>query len=367
MRILYVAPKYDYGKIERGYGFEHYNFYEFFRRSGHAITYFDSVSSFEDLGREGADRHLLELVKSEHPNLMFSVLFKDELNPAVVRDISENTETVTLNWFCDDHWRFESFTRHWAPCFNWVVTTAQSALPKYEQIGYRNAIKSQWACNHTLYRKLDLRFHYDVSFVGQPHGDRRRLIGDLHDAGVEVHLFGAGWEAGRVTQDEMIRIFNQSRINLNLSNASTTPAAEVGAPAAGAPAWMLRTLARVPFGASIRQHGRTFVDRARGLREGAPKGAEYVQQIKARNFEVPGCGGFLLTGDAEDLGKYYAAGTEIVCFDGRGDLVEKIKYYLAHEEERAAIARAGYERTLRDHTYANRFREIFSRLGLTHD
>ena len=45
-------------------------------------------------------------------------------------------------------------------------------------------------------------------------------------------------------------------------------------------------------------------------------------------------------------------------------MIDKIKYYLEHNEEREAIARAGYERTLREHTYEKRFNEIFKTIGL---
>ena len=31
MKILYVAMKYDYGNPKRGYSFEHYNFFDFFK------------------------------------------------------------------------------------------------------------------------------------------------------------------------------------------------------------------------------------------------------------------------------------------------------------------------------------------------
>ena len=366
MRILYVGSKYDYGKIEQGLSFEHYNFYEFFRRSNHDVTYFDSVGAFERLGREAADRSLLKVVQTERPNLMFSVLFVYELNPSIVRHISEHTDTTTLNWFCDDDWRFEDYSRHWAPCFNWVVTTARSALEKYERMGYRNAIKSQWGCNDLLCRKLDLPFRFDVSFVGRPHGDRRRVIGELQKVGIEIEVFGTGWGSGRIAQDEMIRVFNQSRINLNLSNASVASDA-ASAPAVAPTGLVFRQRrTQVPFGASIRRHGRALADRVAGAASGSSKSAAYLQQIKARNFEVPGCGGFLLTGEAEDLQSYYDIGHEIACFDGTRDLVDKIKYYLSHEDERMAMAQAGYERTLRDHTYGARFGEIFSRIGLQH-
>ena len=67
----------------------------------------------------------------------------------------------TVNWFTDDHWRFDRFSRHFAPAFDWSITTDRDSLPKYEAIGYENVILSQWACNGYAYdwtgRELDLR------------------------------------------------------------------------------------------------------------------------------------------------------------------------------------------------------------------
>jgi spore maturation protein CgeB len=88
------------------------------------------------------------------------------------------------------------------------------------------------------------------------------------------------------------------------------------------------------------------------------------RQIKGRTFEVPACGGFLLTGAADNLGDYYKDGKEIVVFKDKFDLAEKCKYYLEHEDERKTIAQAGYARTVRDHTYEGRFLEIFKALKL---
>jgi spore maturation protein CgeB len=138
--------------------------------------YFDFGTLYLRLGRERMNRRLVEVAHSEKPDLMFTVLMADELDPAAIRSISGGHPCPTLNWFCDDHYRFESFTRRWAPAFDYVVTTANSALAKYQAMGYRNVIKSQWACNHFLYRKVNLPLKYDVTFVGQPHGNRRELV-----------------------------------------------------------------------------------------------------------------------------------------------------------------------------------------------
>ena len=369
MRILYVAMKYDYGRPEQGYSFEHYNFYHSLHHMGHDILYFDFMTLMQKHGKDWMNRRLLEVAEAEKPDMMFTVLFTEELDKAVVRTISEDTDTVTLNWFCDDHWRFNNFSRYWAPCFNWVVTTAKSALPKYQEIGYKNVIKSQWACNPFLYRKMNLALKYDATFVGQPHGNRRETIRTLRDAGINVKTWGAGWDVGRISQEEMIQVFNQSRINLNLSNASTCVVD--GLDTNPALKLLSRYLDLVPFGSGIKSIGRQCLSKMNSWNNKTNKRKpsddrcqNSLDQIKGRNFEVPGCGGFIMTGKADNLDEYYEIGKEVVCFEDTDDLVEKAYYYLEHQDERSTIAQAGYDRTMREHTYVHRFNEIFRRIGL---
>ncbi|RCJ22319.1 hypothetical protein A6770_29910 [Nostoc minutum NIES-26] len=366
LKILYVAMKYNYGNPEQGYSFEHCNFYDSLIRIGHEILYFDFMTLLQQHGHSGMNNRLMEVVKTEKPDLMFTFLFTNELDPKVVREISEDTDTITLNWFADDHWRFENFSCFWAPCFNWVVTTAQSALPKYAQMGYHNVIKSQWGCNHFLYRKLDLPFKYDVTFVGQPHSNRRQIIEILAQSGIKVHAWGNGWKTGRLSQTEMIEVFNQSRINLNLNNSFM-----VGRKNNPTKRFVSRCLDFIPYGDMVKVKGNEFYDKFQDflsidsvLERSKSNSQLNYEQIKGRNFEVPGCGGFLLTGKAENLDEYYRISQEVECFDNNDDLIKQIKYYLENQEQRIAIAKAGYERTLNEHTYVHRFTEIFQKIGL---
>jgi spore maturation protein CgeB len=372
MKILYVALKYDYGIQDRGYSFEHYNFYDSLHHMGQDLIYFDYATLLQKYGRKQMNKLLLETVKSEKPDLMFTVLTHDELDRGTVKHISESTDTRTLNWFCDDHWRFDDFSRRWAPCFNWVVTTSEGALQKYAAIGYDNVIKSQWACNNFLYKKLDLSVTGSVTFIGQPHSDRRQIIEAIRQTGIDVRAWGTGWESGRISQEEMIRVFNQSKINLNLSNSSAAASPGGTHKAADAALYpVYRAIGKVPGGPQLKTLGKKWLARTKSARtDDKPRTLPvvsdpgYKEQIKGRNFEVPGCGGFLLTGQAENLGEYYDIDKEIVCFDDVPELLEKIKYYLANEEERQAIASAGYRRTINEHTYVHRFEQIFKKAGL---
>ena len=51
---------------------------------------------------------------------------------------------------------------------------------------------------------------------------------------------------------------------------------------------------------------------------------------------------------------YFKEGEDLVCFDGINDLCEKAEYYLAHEEERLAIAENGYRKVREHHNYIER-------------
>lgn len=76
--------------------------------------------------------------------------------------------------------------------------------------------------------------------------------------------------------------------------------------------------------------------------------------VNMRNFEVTGSGGFLLTNRIPSLEELFIDGKECVMYDSFDDAVEKAKYYLEHDSERQAIAHAGYERSLKDHTIDKR-------------
>jgi len=193
---------------------------------------------------------------------------------------------------------------------------------------------------------------YDVSFVGQPHSDRKEIVNKIKKAGINIKCWGNGWQSGRVFQDEMIKIFSQSKINLNLTKSSGNI--------------NFRGLASIFLKKKLNGSLR-FVKSRYWLGNFQSLLARRREQIKVRNFEVPGSGGFLLTGDADNLTDYYQDGKEIVIYKNINDMIDKVKYYLEHNKEREAIARAGYNRTLHDHTYEQRFMEIFRKIGIIKD
>jgi spore maturation protein CgeB len=77
-----------------------------------------------------------------------------------------------------------------------------------------------------------------------------------------------------------------------------------------------------------------------------------------RLFEATGVGTLLVTDWKKNLHEMFEPGKEVVSYRTPEECVEMIQYYLEHDEDREAIARAGQQRTLRDHTYSNRVKEL---------
>jgi spore maturation protein CgeB len=80
-----------------------------------------------------------------------------------------------------------------------------------------------------------------------------------------------------------------------------------------------------------------------------------------RNFEIPATRTFMLSEYSPDLASLYEEGKEAEFFRSPDELVEKIRFYLEHDAEREAIARAGQARLLADgHDILSRAKQFMS-------
>lgn len=79
-----------------------------------------------------------------------------------------------------------------------------------------------------------------------------------------------------------------------------------------------------------------------------------ANDINYRTFETTGCKTFLLTNYTPGLEKLFDIGKEIVIYDSIEDLDNKIEYYLKNEANREEIAKRGYDKSKKYHTYSKR-------------
>ncbi len=106
------------------------------------------------------------------------------------------------------------------------------------------------------------------------------------------------------TLEEMPIIFNQSKINLNITS--------------------------------------------KAIRSGLP----------LRIFDILACGGFVLTNYQIELPELFTLGEDLGCYESLDDLIEKANYYLSHESERKEIAHTGFEKVKQFHTYPIRLQQM---------
>ncbi len=314
--------KYDYGIEEQGFSYEYYNIYlplcDIYGKEN--VFLFDYIAVFKQSGKEGMNKKLKEIIKSEKPEVSLFCLFTDQFEEDILTSLKEITKTVV--YFFDDPWRKE-FVRHWIKYFDYFSTPDFYMYQRYKLEGINNVIYSPFGFNKNVYKKLDLPVKYDVSFVGGYSPLRGWIMKNLKKEGVKVEVFGTGWGSGikRITQEEMVWVFNQSKINLNLSNAIYKDINFLF--------WSLKSLENIRQLAVLKKT---------------------KEQVKGRHFEINACGGFQLSYFIPGLNTIYEIDREIAAYESIDKIPELIEFFLEDQEMRESIAENGYRRSIEEHT-----------------
>lgn len=333
MKIAQVDFQNDYGDPKRGVN-QHgvYGFFNSFKKLGHDVDFFAYDSYLSKDRKADLQRDLIEFVISRKPELTLIGLFQDQFELETLTTLKGLTRTVC--WMGDDTWRFEGYSKQYAPYFSEVITTDHYAVSKYKKLGIESVYLSQWAAmdvpGQELPRDFKPQYEREVAFLGWGNPSRKWMIGQLEKKGIKVQCFGHGWPNGVVSTEKMIEIFQTSKINLNLSN-------------------------------SISHDLRYLLSGPRAMKEFF-RSSKNASQIKARNFEIPYWGGFQLSDYVPFLDKYLNIGSEIACFSNLDEAVLQIKYYLEEEEERESIRQAGTRRARADHGYIHRLRKYLEQI-----
>ncbi|NLW80938.1 MAG: glycosyltransferase [Desulfovibrionales bacterium] len=80
--------------------------------------------------------------------------------------------------------------------------------------------------------------------------------------------------------------------------------------------------------------------------------------VNQRVFDVPVCGGFLLTDHRRQMEDLFEPGREMICYADRSEIAGLVRHYLARDAARQKIVTAGRVRILAHHTYDQRLTSL---------
>lgn len=231
-----------------------------------------------------------------------------------------------LTYSGDDMFNPRNQSRQWwstLPMWDLHVTTKSFNVPELARAGARAVFHVEKGFSpevhhpHPIGPATVAELGGDVGFIGWPEGERERSMRFLARHGVPVRVWGpwprwksaAGFRVeGRPLWDaDYARSIGATRINLG------------------------------------------FLRKANRDRH------------TTRSVEIPACGGFLLAERTDEHRALFREDVEAVFFESDEELLEKTRFYLAHEPERARIAEAGWRRCWEGgYAHDHRMTEILS-------
>ena len=219
----------------------------------------------------------------------------------------------------------------------------------YEALGKQIIYMPLGYCDET-HRPLssaDHRWHCDVGFLGGWEPRREQFLHEVATTQVDMKIWGGYWDFlkdGRTSLRR--RIILKQLAGEDSFTIHCNP-----------------TLSRCLQGDEV--YGDDY---ARAL-SGAKIGLGFLRKVcpdqhTTRTFEIPACGSMLLADRTAEHRGFFEEGLEADFFDSKEELVEKIRFYRAHEEIRLRIAAAGRQRTISGrYAYIHRMTDVLEAMN----
>jgi hypothetical protein len=375
------------------------NFYPALRALGHELVesqtdllpashFMDIAGGFtreENEVRASITERILDEVSAAHrqtPIELFLGYFYNAHFDAAGFDELRRLGIPSVNFYCNSIHQFDLVAAIAAKAdFAWH--TEKQARNSYRAIG-ANPVWVQMAADPSFYRPSENPVRAAAAcFIGQRYADRDHWLAALIRGGVPVDIYGPGWGApARVDEAAQASTVYLGRRRARPGSLRSYVAAAVKTLRRQGLVSGSRRLLRQwrysreteALSALLGPHARGAVpprDQAEvfgryelGLNfsnvwsDGSP-GSELVAHVRLRDFEAPMCRAAYVTGHSDEIAEFYEIGREIETYRSRGELADKVKFYLSHASVAEKLRDAGYRRAIRDHTWVQRFQQLF--------
>jgi spore maturation protein CgeB len=339
------------------------------RELGHDVAGFNVQSLWDDAGwlsrriQQRANRgpsisrlnaSVIAAAREFKPELVWAEK-QEHLEPETLAELRRNGARL-LHFTPDPYftlsWKRTKLMDECMPMFDYLVTSKRYELDEYRSLGPQ-VVYMPLGFSYHVHRPLNpssheraKQFESDIGFVGGWEPRREELLTRLATTGNRVRIWGYAWD--------------------HLADGRWSPRR----------AYRLKLLAGdEPF--SIRRNGilapavaggEVYADEYAWSLSGARIGVGFLRTIcpdqhTTRTFEIPACGSMLLADRTEEHREFFEEGREAEFFSDSDELLDKARYYLSHETERARVALRGYTRSVTSgYSYDDRVAVVLSEL-----
>lgn len=230
----------------------------------------------------------------------------------------------TAMWFVEDYRVFE-YWRYLAPCYDvFAVIQKEPFISELKKIGQTHPLYLPLAALPEFHKPLELSeadksfYGADIAFLGAGYPNRRAAFRSL--AAENFKIWGNDWDGeeflknhiqkngARIDENESVKIYNASKINLNLHSSVQA--------------------------------------------DNLVTNGDFVNP---RTFELASIGAFQLVDKRTLMGELFEE-DELATFSSMEEMLQKIKYFLANPEAGKKIAAKSREKALKEHTYEHRMK-----------
>lgn len=268
------------------------------------------------------NKKLLDTVKDDMPEMVFFYTTR-QIYPKVIKKIKDmgcrvfmyNNDNPFAPYFPKYFWRHYIGGLRYA---DYGFVYRDSNVEDYKKRGCENVeiLKSYYIADRNFYIEKPEITVPEVVFIGHHEPDEREdYIRGLLNKGIHVGVIRKGWEDFETENSLLTKLDDSHKYYNEMLNAAKIA---------------LVFLSKINHDTYTR-----------------------------RCFEIPATKTLMVAPYTEEIAAMYEDGKEAVLYHNKQEFVEKVQYYLEHEEERMQIANAGYERLMRDgHEVSDRVKQV---------
>lgn len=213
------------------------------------------------------------------------------------------------------------------PLYDIVFTTKSCNIEELPTLGAQRVFFIDKSYSSLVHKPIDIskeeynKYRTNVGFIGSYEYNRADFMHYLSQKGVSIRIWGNGWEKWK-------------KINKNLE------------------------IKYKPL------YGREYVKAICSTKINLCFLRKTNNDLQTgRTMEIPACGGFMLAERTDEHLRLFREGIEAEYFSDKKELLEKVNYYLIHEERREKIIKASRNRCLKSgYSHCDRLKYMLKKI-----